>query len=146
MNLRNTTIWTTGTILIVTVLAIFVDAFAFGGTSNFNFSTLAWSATTIFGFVYFCSMLWLFTGSPAAVSFIIARKLKYNIPAFVLLVSTVAYGLLFLCAQYWFFADTNSCTRGFWLLMSMGALWWMVPAWITAIVLEIRHRKKQAEP
>jgi hypothetical protein len=89
---------------------------------------------------------WLFNGSPLLVSFILSIALKHRIPAIILLVSTIAYGIWF------FYVFANVSYLFLWLsygtallaLFIVGpfSLPVMIPAWIAAIVIEIRHRKK----
>ena len=144
MNLRNVTIWTTGAMLIMTVVAIFATIFPLLIVSDF--STTEKSAEAIFGIIYFGSVLWLLSGLPAAVSFVVARKLKADIPVIILLVSTTAYGFVFV--YYWYRALKPDQLLGFlWYGHIVPiSLWWMLPAWITALLVNRYYATKTPDP
>ena len=144
MNLRNVTIRTTGVMLIGTILLPYV--YTFTSTPGFLLPPSSTIITSIGIVLCGSSVLWLFSGSPMLVSFIVAKKLKYNVPFLILFVSTVAYGCLFVSAQCLFLTDTNSCTRGFWLLMPLSSLWWMIPTWVTALLLNRYYATKTPDP
>ena len=144
MNLRNVTIGTTGAILLLTVVAIFATSFPLLIVSDF--STTEKSAEAIFVIIYFGSVLWLFSGLPAAVSFVVARKLKADIPAIILLASTTAYGFLFV--YYGYRALKPDQLFGFlWYGHIVPiSLWWMLPAWITALLVNRYYATKTPDP
>jgi len=91
------------------------------------------------------SFLWLFSGSALIVSLIIAIKLKSAVPSFILLASTIVYGFWY--AYLWYGAVTGgSCMDGMFLLYIVpGSLFFMIPAWIAAFIIETRLRKKKPE-
>ena len=140
MKLRTVTIWTTGVVLITTTivpcLVLLFEYLALGrGATNFN----------VIYAIYAFTMMWLLSGSPAAVSYATTIILKTGASSFsflILLISTIAYACLFLYAQYMFFTDDNSCTRGFWLLTPAGAFCWMIPAWLFVLIWDFRHVPK----
>ena len=136
MTARDITIWTTGLILIATIIAPYIDVFVLPGGSGYS------PVVTIFVVIYFCSMVWLFSGSPMAVTFLIARKLKHDIPAAILLVSSIAYSVLFVYAQYQTFIGTGGDMVALWLFAPLGSLWWMIPAWVLALILNRYYVKK----
>ena len=141
MNLRTITIWTTGLMIIVTFVVPSFCVFVTEGART-NFSTITMSAITIFNILYGMTLLWWFSGSPMAVSFIIARKLKYDTPIFILFVSTIAYCFLFVYSQFQYLAATGGCMSALWLLTPFSSLFWLIPVWITAIMLNRRYAKK----
>ena len=131
MNLRNVTIWTTGVMLIATFVPIMYVLVIEGFPSQ------------LFEAFFFMSMLWLVSGSPMLISFVIARRLKSaTTPSVILLISTVAFGLWFI---YWWslvMPDPRGCNGFIILGIGLGSLWWMLPAWIIAMVLNAHYTKK----
>ena len=84
--------------------------------------------------------LWLFSGTPLLVSFVLAIKLKHKIPSVILLVSTIIYGV-------WFaFVHIQSIDQYMGALMfffiGIVSLPVMIPAWITAMTLDAHYAKK----
>ena len=134
MKLRNVTIWTTGMMLIVTLavpttLAFFVNwKEVFSRSDGGSFVMIA---------LLFCSNC-----LPPAISFAIARKLKHDIPALVLLVSTICYALWYGYYLYQmvfvnFWAFIGVCLTGIALLFPV-----LLPLWILALLLNLRYAKK----
>ena len=89
--------------------------------------------------IFNCSMMWLFSGSPLALSFILAIYLKRNISNLILLVSTIAILPLFVYS-YWQASEGGD--SGFWIFTPLASLYWMIPAWIIAVILNRRYVKK----
>ena len=88
MNLRTATIWTTGVMFLVALAAPYFILPSLEELFPLDFSTVGGIAA-IFLFVG------LPTGSPMAVSFFLARKIKHDTPALLLLASTIAFIPLF---------------------------------------------------
>jgi hypothetical protein len=83
MNLRKVTIWTTGVMLIGTIMVPCLDLF-------FNFL-----AIRVFEVVD-VAFIWLFSGSPLAVSLYLTIKSRSHNSDITLLVSTIAYGVWYI--------------------------------------------------
>ena len=102
----------------------------------------------LFEAFFFMSMLWLVSGAPMLISFVIARKLKSaTIPSVILLTLTVAFGLWFI---FWFIywwslviPDPRGCNGFIILGIGLGSLWWMLPTWIVVLVLNRCYAKRQ---
>ena len=136
MNLRNVTIWTTGVMMVLTLL-IPVGVVACGGIFNHNIDfyhniDIVWLA-------------WLLSGTPLLVSFILVITLKHKNSTVILLFSTIAYGAWFV---YWSVVVGIhigwDCYAhiGFYVIGPF-SLPIMLPAWITALILNWRYAKKQ---
>jgi hypothetical protein len=128
MNLRNVTIWTTALLIIWT---LFVPAYLM-------FTVQEWRSDA--------ALLWLFFGLPLVVSFILSVALKYKTSTKILFVLTIVYGIWFafiFCVVFLSFLE-DPCGMQFLLFCIVGplALPVMIPAWISAIVHEVRHRKR----
>ena len=131
MNLRNTTIWTTGVLLLLITAqpaALLLGGFlrSDGGLG-----------------IGIAAVLWLLSGPPLLISLIIALKARSHISAAILLVVTIIYGVAYSggwCVQYFL----TSQDTGIWALGIL-SLPVMIPAWIAALVLD-RHHAKQSEP
>lgn len=140
MNLHAVTIRTTLLLLIASIVVPNTCVLIAEGCSA-NFSTITASFTTIGNILFGMTVLWLFSGSPLLVSFFVARKMQYGASDLILLVSTVAYGILFVYSQFQYLVGSGGCMRAFWLMTPFASLWWMIPAWIFASVLNSRHIK-----
>jgi hypothetical protein len=131
MNLRTVTIWTTGLMLIGTVVLPFM------------WLDLTWDD------VVFFSVFWFFNGSPLVVSFVVVIMLRHNTSAAILLVSTIVYGLWYVSAWYGIL-DANEITFvGFVILcFASGLLDFsvMIPVWTIVIKLDRRYTKKATIP
>ena len=104
MNLRTVTIWTTGVMMVGTII---------------------------------CPIVF----PPFAISWLVARRLKFTIPLFVLLFPVVICG--FLCVGAWYSWIFH---RGPGLFVPViFTFLFMTPFWIAAIVLN-RYHTKQPEP
>jgi hypothetical protein len=129
MNLRKVTIWTTGVMLIATLIL------------PCRFFTIA--PVQSFGTMQTFSFVWLTSGSPLVVSFILAKVLKYHISSIIILASTIAYSIWYICVlPTVFFEDFGVLVL---LCVAILSLPVMIPAWIAAIVIEIRHRRKNVQ-
>jgi len=129
MNLRNVTIWMTGLMMIVMIAVLVMVFVILAKVPEVNAAIL----------------FWLASGTPLLVSYFVARNLQYVIPTLILLFSTIAYGIAYAWVLYLaFFIDGMMLI----LLLYIGvaSLSVMIPAWTTAIVIELRHRKKKTEP
>jgi len=90
-------------------------------------------APTTFDVIWGGLFLWLFTGSPLAVSLLIAIKMRYIVPSLILLFSTVVYGLWYVFC--WFAAmNGGSCMAGMSVVcMVPFSLPWMILVWGLAV-------------
>ena len=131
MNLRTVTIWTTGLMLIGTIVFPFM------------WLSLTWDD------VVFFSVFWFFNGSPLVVSFVVVIMLRHNTSAAILLISMVVCGLWYVSAWYGIL-DANEITFiGFFILCFLLGLLdisVMIPVWIIAIMLNRRYTKKATIP
>ena len=132
MTLCTVTFWTTLLLLLVTIAVPYVYLFDKDAFSM-DFSTTLASIMTVTDFILVafvlvlcCSILWLLTGSPLLVSLLIARKLKYAFPAFILLVSTIVYGLWFGFIFHQQFADSSEFLLPY---IVIGSIIFMLPTW-----------------
>jgi hypothetical protein len=96
----------------------------------FNKESLS-SMKTMLGLVICSAILWLLTGLPLVVSLLIARKLKYAFPAFLLLVSTMTYALWF---GFIYSQEFSSRSSDFWMIpyIPLGSIFFMLPLWCIA--------------
>ena len=137
MNLRTVTIWTTGLTLIGTFIVPCVYLFGNDGESNLIDIICSPGIWLIWG------TMWFVTGSPLLVSQIIAVRLKYEIPAFILLLSTIIYGCWFGYVHHQQFS-----APGRWFVLPfifVGSLYFMLPAWFIAIMLNRRYAKREKQ-
>jgi len=143
MNLRNVTIWTTGVMLVATIIAPYIVAPYVHGLSPYG--RYGTNITVIITAIIIlrCLLLWLFTGSPLLVSFIIAIKLKLaDGPNLILLASTIVYGIQ---AVYgWIMATSGGgCMAGMFVVyIAPGSLLFMIPAWIIVLRLNRHYATK----
>jgi len=134
MNLRSISIWTTGVMLIVTVAV--PTLLIFGITLGHHIRMIE---------AEFAVLLWFASSTPLLISYFVSRNLQYALSTLILLFSTIVYSIAYAWVLYLaFFIDGMMLI----LLLYIGvaSLSVMIPAWITALVIEIRHRKKQTEP
>ena len=130
MNLRTVTIWTTATMLIVTIAiamsVVYDKAVVHHSFRSKGMGEIVWLACAV----------WLFTGLLSAISFVIACKLKHTRPVSIILVSTMIYGIFygwgFMCMESEFaplsLVAANICSLPI-----------MIPAWIFALLLNRRY-------
>ena len=131
MNLRTVTIWTTGLMLSVTIVVAVSVAHNSYSSKGMGAVMLATCA------------VWLFTGSPLAVSFIITCKSKRIPPLVVILASIIIYGVFYgwgyTCMESEFaplsLVTANTCSLSV-----------MIPAWIIVLLLNWRYVTKTPEP
>ena len=131
MHLRTITIWTTGLMLIGTVVlpALFV------------FNVL--QHTDLPAAFRLCSQLCLISGLPSAISFMLAIILKRSSCALVLLSSTIAFIPLFFYS-YWRALEGGASM--FWILTPSASLPWMIFSWGVAIMLYWHYLQKTIIP
>ena len=134
MNLRSVTIWTTGLMLIAPIII-----------PNVCLSVMDSSRTNSSTPLYDMTVLGLLSVSPMVVSFIVARRLKYDIPALILLVSTITFCFLFVYSQCGYLADSGgNCMQALWLFTPFVSLYWLIPTWIVVLLLNSYYVKKNA--
>ena len=134
MNLRNVTIWTTGVMLVLTLL-IPVGVIAYAEVFNHNIdfyhnTDIVW-------------LTWLLSGTPLLVSFILAIKLKHKVSSVILLVSTIVYAIWFTFLSIAISMDTCGCAALVFFLIGPLSLPVMLPVWITALILNWQRARKQ---
>jgi hypothetical protein len=135
MNLRNVTIWTTGMLLLLTVVTATISFFHDLPKDDLDrFIVLTIKALPI------CLMC---SGCPLFGSWVIAIILKHNKSIFILFVPTIVYGVLYVSAAFLIFnLETDILLKRTSMLLQVGFLSIpvMIPIWILAIVVELRHR------
>ena len=132
---RTVMLWTMRVILLITIAVPYLYLFSARETVKPDFSTEMTAMKSMFFIICGCSFMWLITGFPAAVSLILAGRLKHNAPAMILLVATIAYFLVFVCS---YGQEYVHCHGGEWILLSLVPLCWMIPAWIVVVILNRR--------
>ena len=120
MNLRNVTIWTTGLALIGTI----IFPYLLDDVSLFH--------PRIFEIIFSATLIWLLSGSPLLVSFVLAIMLRDKNSSDILLASTIFYGICYglaCCVALFEFMGTI-------LLLGIGimSLPVMIPVWVIAYV------------
>jgi hypothetical protein len=153
MSLRNATIWTTGVMLGASFIAPCL--YLTNDCPRVLFFVLCW-------FVSF-PIVWLISGYPFLCSFIFVKRTNNNISATILLVSTIAYCILYVSMllivlfEYEYggiyeeisvLSSSLGCGHEEILaLLCAGVLAnpVMIPAWIAAIVVEVRYRRKDKQ-
>ncbi len=123
MSLRTVTIWMTGVVLVGTAV---VPSSPMLFAPNLNFTNF------ISHIVGNC----VYTGWPLVVSLFIAKKLKYHIPAIILLVSTIAYGILYAFSVYLIFKSPCPYMAIILFTISIWSLPVTYPAWAIARALD----------
>ena len=123
MKLRTVTIWTTGLMLLLTT-AVPVLLFL-GGYLQTGDGMMASIVIAV--------LLWSFSAPPLIVSLMMAWKLKEGMPSVVILVTTIAYGVLYVCGWcvQWFMTSRDT---GIWFLGVL-VLPVMIPVWIVVLIL-----------
>jgi len=122
MNLRKVTIWTTGVVLLLTMLVPTVLSFyaLYGLIVNDRFDQL--------GVVGGCLFLFLCSSSlPLVVSYFITRHLKTGASFIVILSSTIVYALVYIHAWYQMMFFANLKAFGWLLACGMVAFFFMIP-------------------
>ena len=90
------------------------------------------------------SFLWLASGFPLAISLVLAKTLRSNNSSIILLVSTIAYGIWYICVlPTVFFKYLGALAL---LFVGVLALPVMIPAWIAALWLNSYYVKKTPDP
>jgi hypothetical protein len=131
MNLRKVTIWTTGAMLIGTVVVSFSVAFLLE-----NFTNKVGHAVFI----------WFLNGLPVLVSFFVAREIKFEIPAVILLVSAIAYGLLYVLGLCGNIFDPGNLGNVLWFYLGIWTFPIAFPTWILVLRLNTYYIKRVAHP
>ena len=135
MNLRNVTIWTTGLLPVITLVALVVLTLCDSAKEHKKLET------EVYAFIAFG--VWLCCGSPLLfLSFFIARKLKYNRSIAVLLASTIVYVILFALVLLYVECFMVFPTSSFYAIVSLLVIV-KAPAWIATYVLNRRYTRKQ---
>ena len=120
MNLRNVAIWTTGVMLVgTTVLPLWIASFE----SKDIFSA--------FG------IIWLLSGSPILISFVLAKTLERTISTIILLCSTITYAIWYVYWLHFIFFSGQDLAMMVILFIGIWSLPVMLPAWIVAYVLNL---------
>ena len=134
-NLRRTTIWTTGVMMIATM--ILPTIWMWPGILH-----------TFYEPVLMTFMMWCLTGSHLFVSFIIAVQVKARISTIILLISTLVYGTVICCAWGWGFLNPHIAEDYGYSIMSIGmwSLTVMIPVWIAALILNWRAEYRTLPP
>jgi len=131
--LRTVTIWTTGLMLLLTMIIILPVFERFG-------------AGDIFGDIFFASLLWFLSGSPLAVSFVVARKLGPTvIPNHILLISTIAYGAWYIYVLHDVFTSTYKFAV--FALFGIGCFAFpvMFVAWVVSLYLDFHFNRDKEQ-
>ena len=136
MNLRSITIWMSAVMLVMSFVV----------SAGYMFTVIV----SILGISYTvhaigCSLLyWCFTAYPFAITYFTTKKLKYVCSIAILLVPTIAYANGYFFFLYYLFFIENS-DYSLMLGITILSLPVMIPAWISATVLN-RYHAKQSEP
>jgi len=138
MNLRTVTIWMTGLLSLGALCIIFAGVIVGLYESRLTVGSV-------------CT--WIIFSAPLHVSWLVARRLKYVASMIVLLVPTVICGILYILtlltvlSSHSHFCDCRGILAGVLMLLLLSvSILFLIFAWITALVIEIRHRKKKTEP
>ena len=111
MTARDITIWTTFVLLLLTLVA----------------------SAPVKDSDFFLFSLWFYSSWPLLISFVIAKRLKDDAPAFLLLASTIVYGIWYAYALY----QALTAYLGVLLLVYAGvmSLPVMIPVWIIVLLM-----------
>jgi len=143
IKLRKVTIRTTGLMLIGTIIIPFFLLVCNGWqrASPHEFDVIDIIPTFIFSFIIAFG-IWLQSGSPLLVSFIISKKLRHTTPAIILLGSTIYYAVWYAFILYLtFYAEDLTLTIVVVGLLSLPVL---IPAWIVVLLLNAYYVKKSS--
>ena len=92
----------------------------------------------------FFAFLWLLSSAPLLISFVLAITLKRTVSTVILLCSTIAYAIWY---AYWlhfiFFSDHEFASLAI-IFIGIWSLPVMLPAWITALILNWRYVQTSA--
>ena len=119
------------TVVLVGVMCVPAYLGAHDGIANMLFATL---------------FLLPFCGFPPIVSMVIAGYSKASTPQIITATASFLYGIWFIYIANLAFSTVDAQGGLIFLFVGIYALPVLLPLWITALVLETRHRKKQAEP
>ena len=138
MNLRNMTIWTTGLLMLVPLVMPVVFMFP------------SWGVEDVEDLINVPILCWLFSGTPLLCSLVLAKKLKYRISTVILLFTTIIYGISFVAMSLHVYSaiSAGGCGCGVIRLFLVGPLSLpvMIPAWMTAILLDNHYATKTPDP
>jgi len=87
-------------------------------------------------------IVFMFSGCPLIGSLIIAMTLKYRVPIFILFVSTIVYGFLYIIVAFIIFSVRVGDVCGMLLNVGILSLPIMIPVWIATLLLDRQYRKK----
>ena len=133
MNLHTITIWTTGAMLILT-LVVPTHKLALGASVYYVVDNIVLDTL----------ILWLFSGSPLFISFVITLKSKRKTSSGILLVTTIIYVFLYAYAMHQlFYVYLGGLAL---LVVGIVSLPVMIPAWITALLLNQYYATKTPGP
>ena len=134
MKLRTATIWTTGLMLLLTAAITIIFFFHDLPKDDLDrFITL-----TIKGL----PIVIMFSGCPLFLAWIIAMSLKCAIPTLILFISTIVYGVLYVSVTFSILMFYDHEGTGILLNVGILSLTVLLPLWIAAWIVELRHRKK----
>ena len=138
MNLRTVTIWTTGLMLLLTVATATISFFHELPKDDLD----RFIVLTIKGL----PLALMCSSCPLIYSWILAIALKNSKSTFILFVSTIMYGVLYVSAAFLILMFYDYERTG--ILLNVGILSFpvMVPIWFMAIMLNRRYTKKATIP
>ena len=135
MTLRTVTIWTTGVVLLLTILVPIV-LFCYA-----SYNLIVSERLDQLGSVVYLFLLWFSSTFPLVASYFIARYLKMGISLAVILGSTIVYALVYVHGLYIMFFVNGMMF--FWVMFTgMLLLPAMIPVWFVACTVDWRYRKK----
>ena len=152
MNLRTVTTWTTGVMMILALLIPAGILLYTGFAEAIAYPPVPGVVGYIIILTFFVAhvmalspIIWLFSGTPLLVAYILAKKLKYKPSTVILLVSSIAYGIWFTSVSAYLsdygIGRLSTCVQ---LLTLIGpcSLPVMLPCWIVALRLNSSYTKK----
>ena len=132
MKLRTVTLWLAGLTLLLTMLI---------PTQLVYFALIGHLRISVF-VALIALTFWFLSSLPPVVSFFIARKLEYTLPAGIILCLTLVYAGVYLNGLYRCFVGSGTVLEA--LFIGVLLLPVMIPAWIVALVLDLSYAKKSA--
>jgi len=136
MKLRNVTIWATGLMMVMPLVFPII------------FMSPSWGNEDIEDLINVPLFSLLLSGTPLLVSLTLAKNLKYRVSTVILLVSTVTYSIWFtiVCFHVYLAISAGRCGCVVMVFFAVGPLSLpvMIPAWITALLLDSHYVKKSA--
>jgi hypothetical protein len=151
MNLRKITIWTTGITLIGTFIMLFAFLTATSFHANFGLAKFFMGNSVVLAVPFYFLMFCFYAGFPLCfpmfVSWVMLRFMKHSVSLILLLIPTIIWDVwmpyaLYLGLYEFWGSDMNGIQFfGF----AFGWCFCMIPVWITAIVIEVWHRRKNKQ-